>query len=112
MGPSPVPTRHGWRGLKERRRVRHLAAERTHIHDGLMARAQGAEVIGFSAEHPIEIVRQLTGGIGVDRAIDAVGVDAEWPWCGLAAKEARQQAEKFDEEVEEIAPEDRPEADQ
>jgi threonine dehydrogenase-like Zn-dependent dehydrogenase len=70
-----------------------------------MARAQGAEVIDFSAEHPIEVVRQLTGGIGVDRAIDAVGVDAERPWSGPAAKEARQQAEQFDEEVDEIAPE-------
>lgn len=57
-----------------------------------MARAQGAEVIDFGAEHPLEIIRQLTGGIGVDRAIDAVGVDAERPWSGPAAKEARQQA--------------------
>jgi threonine dehydrogenase-like Zn-dependent dehydrogenase len=69
-------------------------------------------VIDFGAEHPLEVIRQLTGGIGVDRAIDAVGVDAERPWSGPAAKEARQQAEQFDEEVEEIAPEASPEADQ
>ena len=41
-----------------------------------MARAQGAEVVDFGAEDPVEVIRQLTGGIGVDRAIDAVGVDA------------------------------------
>jgi threonine dehydrogenase-like Zn-dependent dehydrogenase len=75
-----------------------------------MARAQGAEVLDFNAEHPVEVVRQLTGGIGVDRAIDAVGVDAERPRSGPAAKEARQQAEQFDKEVEEIAPEASPEA--
>ena len=28
-------------------------------------------------EDPVEAIRELTGGIGVDRAIDAVGVDAE-----------------------------------
>lgn len=39
-----------------------------------MARAQGAEVIDFGTEHLIEVGRQLTGGIGVDRSIDAVGV--------------------------------------
>lgn len=43
-----------------------------------MARKQ-AEVIDFSREDPIEIIRQQTGGIGTDRAIDAVGVDATSP---------------------------------
>lgn len=42
-----------------------------------MARQQGAEVIDFDQEDPVETLRRLTGGIGVDRAIDAVGVDAE-----------------------------------
>ena len=41
-----------------------------------MAREQGAETIDFNKEHPVEALRRLTGGIGVDRAIDAVGVDA------------------------------------
>jgi len=40
------------------------------------ARAQGAEVINFDEEEPVAALKQLTGGIGVDRAIDAVGVDA------------------------------------
>nr|WP_181707750.1 zinc-dependent alcohol dehydrogenase [Chthonobacter rhizosphaerae] len=42
-----------------------------------MARRQGAEVINFDREDPVETLVALTGGIGVDRAIDAVGVDAE-----------------------------------
>ncbi len=44
-----------------------------------MARKQGAEVIDFSREDPVEIIRQQTGGIGADRVIDAVGVDATSP---------------------------------
>ncbi len=70
-----------------------------------MARAQGAEVIDFNAEHPVETIRRLTGGIGVDRAIDAVGVDAERPRRGPAAAQSQQQAPQFEEELEEIAPE-------
>ncbi len=42
-----------------------------------MARRAGAETVDFSAEDPIDVIRELTGGIGPDRAIDAVGVDAE-----------------------------------
>src|SRR3954468_7012517 len=42
-----------------------------------MARRAGAETIDFSAEDPIDAIRELTGGIGPDRAIDAVGVEAE-----------------------------------
>src|SRR3954447_4095254 len=37
-----------------------------------MARAQGAEIINFEEEDPVETLRRLTNGIGVDRAIDAV----------------------------------------
>jgi threonine dehydrogenase-like Zn-dependent dehydrogenase len=77
-----------------------------------MARVQGAEAIDFNSEHPVEAIRRLTGGIGVDRAIDAVGVDAERPQSGPAAREASQQAEQFAEELEEIAPEASPEAEQ
>ena len=42
-----------------------------------MARAQGAEVIDFEKEDPVETLKRLTGGVGVDRAIDAVG----WTPC-------------------------------
>jgi threonine dehydrogenase-like Zn-dependent dehydrogenase len=43
------------------------------------ARRQGAETVDFDAEDPVETVQRLTNGIGVDRVIDAVGVDAEKP---------------------------------
>lgn len=71
-----------------------------------MARAQGAEVIDFNAEDPVEAIRALTGGIGVDRVIDAVGVDAEPPTEGPAAESAG--AEQFAEERKQIAPETNP----
>ncbi|SDG58188.1 Threonine dehydrogenase [Lentzea fradiae] len=44
-----------------------------------IARAQNAEVVNFNEEDPVEVVRELTGGIGPDRVIEAVGVDAEKP---------------------------------
>jgi threonine dehydrogenase-like Zn-dependent dehydrogenase len=69
-----------------------------------MARAQGAEVIDFSTEDPVQTILNLTGGIGVDRAIDAVGVDAERPHSGPAAPQAEQQAQQFQQEVQHIAP--------
>ncbi len=42
-----------------------------------MAQRQGAEIIDFDREDPVETIVELTGGIGADRVIDAVGVDAE-----------------------------------
>lgn len=72
-----------------------------------MARAQGAETVDFSAEDPLVAIMRLTGGIGVDRAIDAVGVDAERPHDGPARKEAKQQAKAFDLEVKQISPDAR-----
>ncbi len=73
-----------------------------------MARDQGAEVIDFSADDPVERLQELTGGIGVDRAIDAVGVDATAPHKGPAAKQAKKQKKEFKREVEEIAPKTKP----
>jgi threonine dehydrogenase-like Zn-dependent dehydrogenase len=61
------------------------------------ARRLGAEVIDFSREDPVETLKRLTGGTGPDRIIDAVGVDAE--------SAGRRRDESFDEEVQEIAPE-------
>ncbi|MDQ3607716.1 MAG: glutathione-dependent formaldehyde dehydrogenase [Actinomycetota bacterium] len=43
------------------------------------ARRLGAEVVDFSAEEPVETLQRLTGGIGPDRVIDCVGVDAQSP---------------------------------
>jgi threonine dehydrogenase-like Zn-dependent dehydrogenase len=74
-----------------------------------MARAQGAEVMDFNAEDPVEVIRELTGGIGVDRVIDAVGVDAQHPDRGPAATDADGRAE-FAHELDEAAPEQNPHA--
>lgn len=73
-----------------------------------MARAQGAETIDFEREDPVEVLQRMTGGIGVDRAIDAVGVDAEHRHGGEAGAEADRQ---FAQEAERIAPETRPDGD-
>ncbi|HVG63842.1 MAG TPA: zinc-dependent alcohol dehydrogenase, partial [Hyalangium sp.] len=73
-----------------------------------MARAQGAEIINFEQEDPVETLRRLTGGIGVDRAIDAVGVDAMHPHHGPAAKAAKKESAEFKREVKEVAPKTNP----
>jgi threonine dehydrogenase-like Zn-dependent dehydrogenase len=49
-----------------------------------MAQRHGAETIDFGAVDSVpDVVRELTGGRGVDRAIDAVGLEAE---AGRVAK--------------------------
>lgn len=73
-----------------------------------MARAQGAEVIDYNAENPVEAIRRLTGGIGADRAIDAVGVDANRPTAGPAYRPSKGMRKQFEEELAEIAPETNP----
>lgn len=73
-----------------------------------MAQAQGAEVINFEEEDPVQVIRELTGGIGVDRAVDAVGVDAQRPHHGPAASRAQQEEPEFKRELSEIAPETHP----
>jgi threonine dehydrogenase-like Zn-dependent dehydrogenase len=70
-----------------------------------MAQGQGAEIINFNREDPAEVLARLTGGIGPDRAIDAVGVDAVAPSAGPAAKEAKQQRAEFRQELKQLAPE-------
>lgn len=73
-----------------------------------MARAQGAEVINFEEEHPVKMIQELTGGVGADRAIDAVGIDAQRPHSGPASKEADAKASEYKKEVSEIAPKTHP----
>lgn len=73
-----------------------------------MARAQGAETINFDEEDPVEAIARMTNGIGVDRAIDAVGVDAQHACHGheqssTASVDAETKA-AFEEEVKTIAP--------
>lgn len=76
-----------------------------------MARAIGAEVIDFNAEDPVEVIQDLTMGVGVARAIEAVGVDANRPSSGPAAKQAQKQAPEFEQELQQIAPETNPQGD-
>ena len=84
-----------------------LGASRVLAVDGLedrlqMARRAGAEVINFEAEDPVEALQRLTGGIGPDRVIDAVGVDATSP-------ESRASDDvDFEAERDQVAPERNP----
>ncbi|VXA96163.1 S-(hydroxymethyl)glutathione dehydrogenase [Burkholderia sp. 8Y] len=65
-----------------------------------MARAQGAETVNFDEEDPVQAILELTNGIGVDRAIDAVGVDAVHPEGGPAASQDKtKQAEQESQTV-------------
>ncbi|HJU06294.1 MAG TPA: zinc-dependent alcohol dehydrogenase [Nitrospiraceae bacterium] len=76
-----------------------------------MAQGQGAEIIDFNAEDPVEMIVRLTGGIGADRAIDAVGVDATQPHGGPAASESKEQTSRFQKEAQEVAPKTKPRGD-
>jgi threonine dehydrogenase-like Zn-dependent dehydrogenase len=69
------------------------------------AKGRGAEAIDFNAEDPVAVVQELTGGVGVDRVVDAVGVDAQRPRSGPAAEAAEEQAETFEHERAQVAPE-------
>ncbi|HEV7368211.1 zinc-dependent alcohol dehydrogenase [Arenibaculum sp.] len=93
--------------------ARQLGASRIIAVDGIpsrleRARALGAEVVNFNEEDPVDTIRKLTGGIGTDRAIDAVGVDSERPKSGPAAEEAGKRSGQFQQELQQIAPETNP----
>nr|WP_156000120.1 alcohol dehydrogenase catalytic domain-containing protein [Streptomonospora sp. PA3] len=68
------------------------------------ARALHAEPIDYNAEDPVAAMVELTGGIGPDRVIDAVGVDAERPKEGPAATGEN----GFARELAQVAPETNP----
>lgn len=68
------------------------------------ARENGAETINFEEEDVVDTILDLTGGIGTDRAIDAVGIDAVHPHSPPAVAISREQKELFDEEMQEVAP--------
>src|SRR5262249_23026909 len=76
-----------------------------------LARELQAEAVDFNAVDPVEAIRNLTGGIGVDRAIDAVGVDAVRPEHGPGSKHGRKSVQKFQQELREIAPRKHPDGD-
>lgn len=69
------------------------------------ARALGAEIVDYEAEDPVEALRRLTNGIGVDRTIDAVGVDANTAHQGPASRATkRDEQEEHEREVKQVAP--------
>lgn len=91
-------------------------AARVLVVDGIesrleMARAQNAEPVDYNREDPVEAVLESTGGIGVDRVIDAVGVDAQRPEKGPAADALPVPAATFDEERQLTAPQSSPDGD-
>lgn len=73
-----------------------------------MARAQGAETINFENEDPVGTLARMTNGIGVDRAIDAVGVDAEHAHQHGSNQPSPETLKNFKQEVKEIAPKTAP----
>lgn len=73
-----------------------------------MAQEQGAEMVNFNEEDPVEIIMQLTGGIGVDRIIDAVGVDAQKPDSGPAKAKSDMLEKEFRYEMSQIVPKPNP----
>ncbi|MFD1723002.1 alcohol dehydrogenase catalytic domain-containing protein [Amnibacterium endophyticum] len=92
-------------------------AARVIVVDGIETRlaaalGQYAEVIDFNREDPVAVIKDLTGGIGVDAVIDAVGVDAQRPKRGPAAESVEGLQQEFDREVQEVAPDADPQGDQ
>ncbi|MDP4193956.1 MAG: zinc-dependent alcohol dehydrogenase [Bacteroidota bacterium] len=69
-----------------------------------LAKMLGAEIINFEEEDPVSTIQDLTGGIGVDRVIDAVGVDAVHPESGPAFKKSRKLEKQFRRESDIVAP--------
>jgi threonine dehydrogenase-like Zn-dependent dehydrogenase len=67
--------------------AKHLGAGRVIAVDSVgdrleAARAQGAEIVNFEDEDPVAMLKEMTRGVGPDRVIDAVGVDADRPSGG------------------------------
>ena len=75
------------------------------------ARGRGAEAINIYTEDPVAVVQELTGGVGVDRVVDAVGVDAQRPKRGPAAEQAGEDSDSFEAERDQVAPGQAPDGD-
>lgn len=91
--------------------AQHLQAGRVFAIDAVesrltMAQRNGAEIINFNNEDPVQILRDLTNGSGVDRVIDAVGVDAAAPAHGN-----KEEQQKFSQEMKSVAPQTSPSRD-
>jgi threonine dehydrogenase-like Zn-dependent dehydrogenase len=68
------------------------------------ARRLGAEVVDYEEEDPVGLIAEMTRGIGPDRVIDAVGVDANRP--------PEADDEEFEQAIEQLAPDRVPEGPQ
>lgn len=66
------------------------------------ARRLGAEIIDFEAEDPVEAVLEMTSGQGVERTIEAVGIDAYLPRRGPAAHPENGQTAFYKREAESL----------
>jgi threonine dehydrogenase-like Zn-dependent dehydrogenase len=73
-----------------------------------LARKQGAECINFNEEDPMDFIKDATDGSLADIVIDAVGIDAECPSHGPAAKKVAQHKHEFKRELNEIVPKTNP----
>ena len=76
-----------------------------------VAQHLGAEAINFEKDSPVEALQELTGGVGPDRVIDVVGVDAVRPHSGPAAKESKQHEKEFERESKQVSPKTNPDGD-
>ena len=90
---------------RRRDAARVIAVDR--VQDRLeMARDAGAEIVDFDREDPVGMIQEMTRGIGVDRVVDAVGVDADQPAQGPGAHRPEAKAE-LQEEIGQVSPEAR-----
>ena len=77
-----------------------------------LAAKLGAEAINYDKEDPVSTIKRLTGKIGVDRVIDAVGVDANRPHGGLIQQaKSLLQSKTFSQEKQQVEPEKNPQGD-
>lgn len=88
--------------------AQHLEAGRVFAIDAVesrltMAQNNGAEIINFNSEDPVQVLRDLTNGSGVDRVIDAVGIDAASSQHGN-----KEEQQKFEQEIKSVAPKTSP----
>ena len=76
------------------------------------ARELGAEVINYDKEDPVMTIKKLTDQIGVDRVIDAVGVDANRPHGGIIQQvKSTMMSKTFKQEKQQVEKEQNPQGD-
>jgi threonine dehydrogenase-like Zn-dependent dehydrogenase len=93
--------------------ARLLGASRVYAVDAVpsrleAARRQGAETIDYQVHDPVQRLKELTQGAGVDCVIDAVGVDANRPHEGPAAGKSEALKSEFKAELRATAPKAHP----